>query len=218
MKCPRCNGTGKIEKHYSYDVGCWGHKSGTQQEWCSLCDGTGKVVYVKSNDIYSCSKCYGTGTVREDVYDTFSTGRQIHKGYKDVKCSECHGSGKVKGKKVDYYRPDYKNEDKSCFVTTATCKFLEIADSTSILNDFRAFRDTWLANQHNGNKYIEQYYLIAPEVVRKINNSQNKKTIYYLLWNNFLYEIHQNILIQKNHNAFYKYLDMLAWLKNNELY
>lgn len=218
MKCPRCNGKGQEYKSNTWEHPCSGSTMGSSgYTWCSLCDGTGKVTHVRSaKPTYTCSKCNGTGTIKKDIFETYPTGRKIHKGYTTEKCLDCSGSGKITGNKVDYYKPDYKKD--GCFITTATCNFLGISNSESVLNDFRKFRDYWLLNQPNGSDYIEHYYSISPKIIDKIENSKNKDFIYNTLWNTFLDIAHDNILNEKNNEAFQKYLNMILWLCDDELY
>ena len=59
----------------------------------------------------------------------------------------------------------------SCFLTTAVCEYLGKADDCEELTTLRAYRDNWLAKQPGGRELIEEYYRIAPGIVRAMKES-----------------------------------------------
>jgi len=73
-----------------------------------------------------------------------------------------------------------------CFITTATCETLGKPDNCYELNLFRNFRDSWLINQPDGKALIEEYYEVAPQIVRSINQQKESKQIYDSIWNKYL--------------------------------
>ncbi len=56
-----------------------------------------------------------------------------------------------------------------CFITTAVCASEGKPDDCEELTAFRAFRDNWLRQQPDGPALIEEYYDIAPGIVRCID-------------------------------------------------
>lgn len=72
---------------------------------------------------------------------------------------------------------DYKNASR-CFVTTAVCLTMGKPDDCEELTVMRKFRDDWLRHRPGGAEQIEEYYKIAPGIVKKIDAESNRKAIY----------------------------------------
>jgi len=84
---------------------------------------------------------------------------------------------------------DCKSREKiDCFITTATCLSLGKGDNCYELQSFRKFRDSWLRSEKDGEELIENYYRIAPHIVKNINKIPGKKSIYKNIWQNYLSE------------------------------
>lgn len=60
-----------------------------------------------------------------------------------------------------------------CFLTTAVCEYLGKSDDCEELTTLRACRDQWLAKQPGGKELIEEYYEIAPGIVRAMKEAPN---------------------------------------------
>lgn len=73
-----------------------------------------------------------------------------------------------------------------CFITTATLKILKVEDDGYELEAFRNYRDNWLLAQSNGESIIQEYYAIAPSIVKGINKQPNSLEIYKELWEQYL--------------------------------
>ena len=88
-----------------------------------------------------------------------------------------HEGGKLTGEELDavaggkVLKPGGKH--KGCFLTTAVCEYLGKADDCEELTTLRAYRDQWLAKQSGGVELIEEYYEIAPGIVRAMKDSPN---------------------------------------------
>ena len=88
-----------------------------------------------------------------------------------------HEGGKLTGEELDavaggkVLKPGGKH--KGCFLTTAVCEYLGKADDCEELTTLRAYRDQWLAKQPGGLELIEEYYEIAPGIVRAMKDSPN---------------------------------------------
>lgn len=65
-----------------------------------------------------------------------------------------------------------------CYITTAVCQNNSKPDDCYELQIFRKFRDEWLANQEDGKYLIQEYYRVAPEIVRIIDSKENSSEIY----------------------------------------
>jgi len=111
---------------------------------------------------------------------------------------------------------EIKNSEEDsgpCFITTAVCLSLGKGDNCYELNTFRSFRDNWLINQPNGKELIEEYYKIAPKIVKAINNLNNSQQIYLFIWKHYLKNCLQLIENQKYEEAKNIYIKMVNFLK-----
>ena len=73
---------------------------------------------------------------------------------------------------------DYKKASGLCFITTAVCDTLGKPDDCHELESMRSFRDNWLKKQPAGEEEVQEYYKIAPQIIRVINALDNAKEIY----------------------------------------
>lgn len=79
-----------------------------------------------------------------------------------------------------------KDEKSGCFITTAVCDSFAKPDDCYELSMFRNFRDTWLVEQEDGKSLIEEYYQIAPQIVKRINQAVSPQEIYRSIWVKYL--------------------------------
>ena len=89
-----------------------------------------------------------------------------------------HERGKLTGEELDAVAGGGKimkpgGKHKGCFLTTAVCEYLGKTDDCEELTTLRAYRDEWLAKQPGGVELIEEYYEIAPGIVRAMKDSPN---------------------------------------------
>lgn len=85
-----------------------------------------------------------------------------------------------------YEDPDYVHEcshfesqDRGgCFLTSACCNHKGLPDDCPELTRLRDFRDTYLTKTEAGRQLISEYYLIAPNIVEKLNLHPNQDAIY----------------------------------------
>lgn len=70
-----------------------------------------------------------------------------------------------------------------CFLTSACVRAKNLPDNCYELQTLRNFRDDYMKNSDEGNLLIEQYYEVAPNIVKKINTLHNQKEVY-----NYMYE------------------------------
>ena len=57
-----------------------------------------------------------------------------------------------------------------CFLTTAACEYMGLPDDCHELETLRNFRDEYLATTDSGKLLISEYYVIAPEIARRLND------------------------------------------------
>lgn len=93
---------------------------------------------------------------------------------------------KTKIGKASYEELNEGFKKKWCFITTAVCESLGKPEDCAELNAFRDFRDHWLSFSRGGQSLIEEYYLLAPILVRRIDTSEDHQQVYQSLWNGHL--------------------------------
>ena len=69
------------------------------------------------------------------------------------------------------------NGSGGCFLTSACCAYMGLADDCKELTTLRNFRDTYLKKTDEGTALVEEYYKIAPAIVEKINVHSKKDEI-----------------------------------------
>lgn len=75
---------------------------------------------------------------------------------------------------------------KLCYITTAVCETLGKGDDSYELTLLRHYRDNFLMSQADGEAVINEYYNIAPTIVKRINKLSNSKEVYRLVWEDYL--------------------------------
>lgn len=75
---------------------------------------------------------------------------------------------------------------KLCYITTAVCESLNKDDDCMELNLLRDYRDNILSKEPEGRALIEEYYDVAPTIVKRINRQDNSSIIYRRLYNDYI--------------------------------
>lgn len=89
-------------------------------------------------------------------------------------------------KAQEFYDKAKKYRGEDCFITSAVCDYCGKPDDCVELTTLRNYRDGWLKNQADGKKLIEEYYKIAPKIVRSIRKLSNCKEIFSSLLSNYI--------------------------------
>lgn len=109
-------------------------------------------------------------------------------------------------------RDDKKS--KGCFITTATCEYHGFSDDCETLTNLRAFRDEILVNNKKWKKLVDNYYVIAPNLVDKINSSNKREYIYKSLYTNYIVKLSETSSNEKEHiKRIILYKKMIQWIK-----
>lgn len=69
---------------------------------------------------------------------------------------------------------------QGCFLTTAACEVVGLADDCWELRTLRRFRDGWLARQADGRAHIARYYAEAPAIADRLR--QDRRAALMLYW------------------------------------
>lgn len=73
-----------------------------------------------------------------------------------------------------------------CYITTAVCESLGREDDCYELTLLREFRDDYLLSREQGETIVNEYYDIAPTIVKRINRSEQADEIYQNIWETYL--------------------------------
>ena len=111
--------------------------------------------------------------------------------------------------------PDAKNKleelkKSGCFITTAVCGSLNKPDDCDELMTMRWYRDKLKVEDDDMAALIQEYYRVAPQVVKEIDSSMNAETVYRDLWEDYISKIYQDIRNRKYRAAKLQYIDMLV--------
>ena len=113
--------------------------------------------------------------------------------------------------------PDAKNKleelkKSGCFITTAVCGSLNKPDDCDELMTMRWYRDKLKTEDADMAALIQEYYRIAPQIVKEIDGSVNAEMVYRGLWKNYISNIYQNIRNENYKEAKLQYTDMMVSL------
>jgi hypothetical protein len=114
-------------------------------------------------------------------------------------------------------RDEVKTMDQNrriCFLTTAVCEYHGKPDDCEELTTLRAYRDNWLSKQPGGNALIEEYYAIAPSIVRAMKDSPNYGEICEELLTNYIRPCLDLISMGKNEECKELYIQMVRYAQS----
>ena len=105
----------------------------------------------------------------------------------DVICEEWRKAfkdGNISPADYDSINGGFKR--KLCYVTTAVCRNLNKGEDCEELRLIKDFRDGYLSSTKEGQALIEEYYDIAPTLVKRIDKDVDSQAKYLWLWNTYL--------------------------------
>lgn len=100
-----------------------------------------------------------------------------------------------------------------CFLTSACVDYMGKEDDCEELTALRKFRDGYMRSTESGKALVDEYYEIAPKIVKNIDNSQSKELYYQ-----YIYAVVKNcaslIAQEKYEETLAEYQKMVVTLKN----
>lgn len=196
-------------------------KHSQRYEICKDCNDKKSMVYTRSR----CSSCGTTFEITYGEKEFFeSKGFQLPK-----KCVSCRGNSNNVSHTYSTHQsansyspqPTYTPPKSSggrngglCFITTAVCEYLQKPDDCYELTLLREFRDNWLDMQPSGKVTIEEYYQVAPIIVKALNESADKDAIYGEIWNMYISPCIKLIELTAYVTCRDLYIEMVNNLKN----
>ncbi|MFA4829207.1 MAG: CFI-box-CTERM domain-containing protein [Thermodesulfovibrionales bacterium] len=112
---------------------------------------------------------------------------------------------------------DGMDEKSGCFITTACVEAKGFSDNCHALNTLRVFRDEYVKHLPTGEQAICEYYKIAPQIVAKINKSENRDAIYINLYERLILKSLNLIESGEKGEAFKNYMLIVNELKQGYL-
>ena len=121
---------------------------------CEVCYDDKRVIYpiCQATGKSLCLQCLGKAIMPNGAPCECQTGT--------IPCTSCKGTLFITCQAC-------KPAKSKCFITTATLKSTKGVDDGYELTTFRSFRDGWL--KQNYPHLIDEYYLIAPQIVDNID-------------------------------------------------
>lgn len=172
-------------------------------------------------DAQKAIKWFQKASAQGDGYASLQIGKMYYNG--DIGTEKDYQKAEEWFQKAIKQNPELEKDVKkvkgksSCFITTAVCNSLNKSDDCYELTRFRRFRDHWLALQEDGPSLIEEYYTVAPKIVKKINEKANRADIYRQIWRDYLKPC-LTLIEERNYTACKDlYVDMVKNLQKKYL-
>lgn len=108
---------------------------------------------------------------------------------------------------------DSDSSGSFCFISTACVEAKELPDDCLELQVLRTFRDTYVRELPNGNDLIQNYYALAPSIVRRINTRPDRIHVYSSLYGDLVQRCVDLILDHKPEEALQTYMKTVRSLE-----
>lgn len=104
-----------------------------------------------------------------------------------------------------------ESDDSICYITTASCSILGMADDNNYLNTLRNFRNNVMKKDPKYHKMLVLYDIVGPKISKALLNDKSKKELAIGVMNNVKSAVE---LINNNdyENAVKKYYNMTSGL------
>ncbi len=103
---------------------------------------------------------------------------------------------------------------KLCYVTTAVCEGLGKGPDCPELQILKDYRDNYLEATPEGHALVEEYYDIAPTIVKRIQKSPDSAALYRALYQDYLTPCLEDISAGRYEECSAHYQDMVLSLKS----
>ncbi|MCD7737059.1 MAG: hypothetical protein LUI07_08900 [Lachnospiraceae bacterium] len=102
---------------------------------------------------------------------------------------------------------------KWCYITTAVCRTFGKPDDCYELSLLRDYRDTYLADSPDGQELIQEYYDVAPSIVKHIDQKPDSAEIYRSIWDEWISPCIRMIESDQMEDCRAHYIDMVHTLQ-----
>lgn len=131
----------------------------------------------------------------------------------DVICGRWQESFGARIQASDYASIQSGFKQKLCFVTTAVCRSLRKPGDCREIVLMKRFRDGYFSRSEEGKRLIEEYYDIAPTIVKRIAREADSGEKYLYLWNTYIKKCVDLIAAEENEQCGRLYRAMMSELK-----
>lgn len=187
-------------------------KNAGPKELVPAADGMGADVLMSWNNYYGSWINGGWN----NYYGSWSDGgwNNYYGSWSDAGWNNYYGSW-INGGWNNYYGSwgDASENSGGCFLTTACVDHKGMADDCYEMQVLRAIRDTIVTWNDEMKELVQEYYRIAPEIVRKINTEENAGEIWDGLFDNLVMKCVSLYEQNKIEEAVKLYIDTVNQLK-----
>lgn len=162
-----------------------------------------------NDDIISIGGSMATekGSIFVNKINSVLQDRDVVDGFEYIRKEENNGE---EGTYIFNFKKKSSSSDSSCFITTAVCSSLNKPDDCDELMSMRWLRDKLRVEDSDMAVLIEEYYRVAPLVVKKIDSKMDASKVYRQLWESSISKIYQNIKQKEYRQAKLQYISMLV--------
>lgn len=107
----------------------------------------------------------------------------------------------------------YEPADEDCFLTTACTAARALPDHCAELTILRTLRDSFMRPSGSGAALVDEYYRVAPSIVRGVNRRANKGKIWNLVYTDLVTPAVSLIRAGRNQEAVQLYSEYVGWMK-----
>ena len=126
-------------------------------------------------------------------------------------CTDSHRSGSV-AESARNFSKDSQRSTTACFITTALCKILNMADDNIYLNTLRGFRNNYLQKNKEGTDILMNYDVIGPRICESLDNDNDRLIKASILFSNFIVPAVNAIMNNEYSKAIQIYKEMTKGL------
>lgn len=105
-----------------------------------------------------------------------------------------------------------------CYITTAVCRSMNLPDDCYELEALRSYRDDYLLHADGGAEIVEEYYNVAPTIVKRIDRKEDADEIYFRIWQEYLSPCIKLIEENRREECRALYTEMVEKLEEKYLY
>ncbi|MBI5803085.1 hypothetical protein HY448_00135 [Candidatus Pacearchaeota archaeon] len=150
--------------------------------------------------------------IEEGLHGLFGGGKHVREH------NESYRAGHEEGKRRrEDSNAEHESKDNSlCYLTTACVSARGLPDNCFELETLRGFRDRVLVPRSDGRRAVSEYYKIAPEIVRAVDEQDNSQDIWRGLYKDIRHSV--SLVVSGDfENAFKHYQQMTMGLKGRFL-
>ena len=129
-----------------------------------------------------------------------------------VKYKEAFPKSNITPAEMEYIEKGFQR--KFCYITTAVCESLGKGDDCYELNLLRDYRDTFLLTDPYGEEKVDEYYDVAPSIVKHIDAREDAQEIYLGIYQDYIAPCIGMIEAGENDRCKEHYIGMVDDLKS----